>query len=343
MRIETGSFTQASPQRVLGFAFAVATVIALSLFSSVTSADDEPADASKPAASANAAPEGAAKYEGCTDPKDHPHQDPTVCKVEKEGIPSDKTGSSGGSDLASKLANPSSPVMALKSYLDIKQNGGSAPGAHRAAFQYEFQPAFPFPTKRGNVILRPTIPIQFGEPYLTGAGSVETAVQFGNISLDTLYGKTLKSGFMIMGGFNTLFPTGSKPELRADWALGPEVVIGFASKKTGNVWGTITQFTWSFPTRADGQNVGGQYFYAINVGKGWQVAAQPIWTYSRESKVVRFPLGIGVVKVAAFGKKNFPVQLGTQVWAYAPPPGASGPEWTVRLTIAPIVPLPWKK
>jgi hypothetical protein len=28
---------------------------------------------------------------------------------------------------------------------------------------------------------------------------------------------------------------------------------------------------------------------------------------------------------------------------YTPPPGASGPEWQLRFTIAPVIPLPWKK
>jgi len=341
MRNDTSSFSNGLLPEAVRFAVALVAFAALMLCGSVSFADDEPAEA--PTA---AAPEGAPdydEYEGCTDPKAHPNQDRTVCRVQKDGIPSDTAGSSGNSDLASKLANPSAPVMALNNFLDLKQNGGSAPGAHRASFDYKFQPALPFPTKRGNVILRPLIPIQFGEPYLTGAGNVETAVAFGNISLDTLYGKTLESGFMVMGGFSTVFPTSSKSELRADWALGPEVVIGFASKKTGNVWGTITQFTWSFPTRDDGQTVGGQYFYAINIGKGFQVNANPIWSYSRETKVLRFPLGVGVVKVAALGKKNFPVKIGVQIWGFTPPPDASGPEWQLRITIAPVVPLPWAK
>jgi len=338
MRSDMTLTGEASPLGLLRFAFAVVAFTALTLYGSVSVAEDEPAEGSTSAAS-----DGAAKYAGCADPKGHPHDDQRVCKVKKMGFPSDKGGSSASSDLASKLANPSAPVMALNNFLDIKQNGGSAPGAHSASFTYSFQPAFPFPTKRGNVIFRPLVPIEFGAPYVTGTGTVDTAVAFGNISLDTVYGKTLKSGFMVMGGFSTLFPTNSKPELRADWALGPEVVLGFASKKTGNVWGTITQFTWSFPTRADGQNVGGQYFYGIGLGNGWQINANPVWSYSRETKVLRFPLGIGIVKVAALGKKNFPVKIGAQIWGYTPPPDGSGPEWQLRITIAPVVPLPWKK
>ena len=338
MKSKMNLFAEASPHGFLRFAFAVVAFTALTLCGSVSFAEDEPAEASKPAASGDAAP-----YTGCSTPGEHPHDDPTVCPVEKTKVEKDKTGSSGASDLASKLSNPSAPMMAMQSFVDIKQNGGSLQGAHRASMTYSFQPAFPFPTKRGNVIFRPLIPIEFGAPYLTAAGTIDTYVGFGNISLDTLYGKTLKKGLMIMGGFSTLFGSSTKSETRA-WGLGPEAVLGFASPKTGNVWGALAEFTWSFPTRANGQNLGLQYFYAINIRNGWQIGAQPVISYSRESKVLRVPLGIGFSKVAVFGtKKHQPVKLGAQLWAYTPPPGGSGPEWTLRFTIAPVIPLPWGK
>jgi hypothetical protein len=165
-------------------------------------------------------------------------------------------------DLGSALANPSAPVMSIISFLDIKQHNGTAPGAQRASFGYTFQPAFPFPTKLGNVILRPKISFQFGQPYLDGAGNVQTTTQFDNITLDGLWGKTLDNGLMIMGGFNTVFQTGSNTELRADWGIGPEMVIGYASPKNGNVYGTILNYTWSLPTRPMAQTLAGQYFYA---------------------------------------------------------------------------------
>ena len=250
-------------------------------------------------------------------------------------------------DLGSQLANPSAPVMAITSFLDIKQHNGSAPGARRASFGYTFQPAFPFPTKLGNVILRPNISFQFGEPYVTGTGNVETATQFGNIALDGLWGTTLLNGLMIMGGFNAVFPTGSNPNLRADWGIGPDVVIGYASPKNGNVYGAIVNYTWNLPTRPMAQTLAGQYFYAINLKDQWQIAAAPTWSYSLETKTVRFPLAVGVRRVVILGKKRQPVQFGAELWAYTPPPGgnhggAVGSEWTIRIRIAPVIPIPWK-
>ena len=91
----------------------------------------------------------------------------------------------------------------------------------------------------------------------------------------------------------------------------------------------------------------GQYFYAINLKDGWQIGASPTWSWDRESKKFRFPLGTGFKKVAAFGKNDFPVQLGVEAWLYTPPPGGNragplGPEWQIRFRVAPIIPLPWK-
>lgn len=350
MTTRTNGFAGAPRFGSLRFSVAVVAFAALTLCGNVSFAEDEPAEPSKPAASPAVEDDPVDPKEdsacraptGTTNPDDHLHNDPKICDVKKIHPPS-KAGSSGSSDLAAKLANPSAPVMALQSFLDVKQNGGSAPGAHRATFGYTFQPAIPFPTKRGNVILRPLIPVEFGGTYGTSAGTVETYTGFGNISLQTLYGKTLKSGLMAMGGFGVGFPSATKKEARADWSLGPNVVLGYASKKTGNVWGALAEWDWSFPTRAVNGRLTLQYFYAINLKDGWQIAAQPAIVYSREAKIWALPLGTGIVKVTAFGKKNLPVKLGAQVWGYAPPPGSSGPEWTIRFTIAPVVGLPWKK
>jgi hypothetical protein len=355
MKSKTKLFAKASPLGVSRFAFAAVAFAALTLCGSVSFAEDEPAEPSKPAASPAAEDDPVDPKEdsacraptGTTSPDDHLHNDPKICDVKKMGGPkaggTDKTGSSGSSDLAAKLANPSAPIMALQVFLDVKQNGGSAPGAHRASFGVTLQPAIPFPTKKGNVILRPLIPIEFGATYPTGTGTIGTYTGFGNISLETLYGKTLKSGLLIMGGFGVGFPSATLRAARADWSLGPAMVLGYASKKTGNVWGVLPQFMWSLPTRATNGVFALQYFYAINLGKGWQISAQPNISYALESGALDVPLGTGIVKVAAFGKKNFPVKLGAQIWGHIPPPGESGPEWTVRFTIAPVVPLPWKK
>ena len=318
---------------------AAALLVATISYPSQGMADDDPPAASD---SKHVLSKGAAPGTHCDDPEaGHPHNYQNHCNlkdVHKLRSPK-KASDSGNSELASKLSNPSAPMLAINTYLDVTRHGGSAPEADRASFAITIQPALPFPTRqnKGSLIFRPGIPIQFGQPFVTASGNVDTAVSFGNITLDTLFGKTLDMGLIIMGGVNTTFPTASKPELRADWIFGPEVVIGYASKKTGNVWNAIVGYTWSFPDHA--QTVVGQYAYAINVGGGWQTTAAPFWSYSRESKTLRFPLGVGIAKTGLFGK--LPVKVGAQAWLYTTPPGPSGPEWTVRFTVSPVVRRPW--
>ena len=322
--------------RALGLA---ATLVATALCSSSTLADDDPPEASK-----SLLAEGRSPAPHCDDPNaDHPDNHQHVCNTDSDNElrAPQKRNASGSSELASKLANPSAPVLQLTTFMDVTQHGGSLPGADRGSYTLSVQPVLPFQTYRGNLILRPLISADFGQPFVTASGNVETAVQFGNIALDSVFGKTFKNGLLLMGGANTVFPTGSKPELRAEWTFGPEIVIGYASKKTGNVWGAIVGYFWSFPSNA--QSVGGQYFYAINLGGGWQVAAQPTWSYVRDVNLLRFPLGVGVSKVGAIGKKDFPLKLAAQLWGYTPPPDGSGPEWQIRITISPIFNRPWQQ
>ena len=139
------------------WATAAGALVALTLYSSPSLADEAPSTASKPESSSNA-------------------------------------------ELAAKLANPSAPVLSLNFFLDVAQSGGSASDAHRATFRITLLPVLPFETKHGNLILRPNISAEFGQPYLNSAGNVETASGFGNLTLDSLFGNTLKNGLIIMGG-----------------------------------------------------------------------------------------------------------------------------------------------
>ena len=316
-----------------------AMLVATALWASPTLADDDPPKAAK-----SLLAEGRSPAPRCDDPDaEHPHNYQHVCNTKSDNdlrAPQQRT-ESGKSALASKLANPSAPVFQLTTFMDVTQNGGSLPGAHRGSYTLNIQPALPIETYHGNLLFRPLVSVDFGQPFVTTSGTVDTAVQFGNIALDSVFGKTFKNGLLLMGGANTVFPTGSKPELRADWAFGPEIVIGYASRKTGNVWGAIVGYFWSFPSNV--QSVGGQYFYAINLGGGWQVAAQPTWSYVRDINLLRFPLGVGISKVGAVGKKDFPLKLAAQLWGYTPPPDGSGPEWQVRITISPIFNRPWQQ
>ncbi|MBT8463300.1 MAG: hypothetical protein KJO57_01355 [Deltaproteobacteria bacterium] len=316
-------------------------LVAAVLSASPVLADEDPPEASKSLLSDGKTPAH------CKDADSgHPHNHEGVCNTDtvKDLRSPNKRTDSGNAELASKLANPSAPVLALTTFWSIISHGGSAEGAHRSSFELTIQPSFGFQTFKGNMLLRPAVTVQFGQPFLTADGDVDTAVQFGNIQLDSVFGKTFKSGLIFMGGANTTFPTASKRELRADWTFGPEIIIGYASAKTGNLWGSIIGYFWSFDEPTNAQTVGGQYFYAINLGpQGWQLSASPFWSYNRDANLLSFPLGLGIAKTGAVGKKNFPLKVKVELWGYIPPPDASGPEWQVRIEVTPIFKRPWQQ
>jgi hypothetical protein len=47
--------------------------------------------------------------------------------------------------------------------------------------------------------------------------------------------------------------------------------------------------------------------------------------------------------VLVLGKKKQPVQIGAEAWMYVAQADALGPQWTLRITIAPVIPIPWGK
>ena len=339
---------------------AAALLVVAGSFPSQGMADEEDSSAAsdsdvaaEPAYTKHVLAQGAAPGAHCDDADTHPHDGQDACNTEVvHKLRSPEEGSSSGNaELASKLANPSSPVLSLNFFLDTTQYSGSVPGARQSSFTITFEPTLPFPTKnnKGNFFLRPAIPAVFSQPLPEQQpdGSIALSSQsaaFGNISLDTAFGKTWPFGLMFMGGANTTFPTHSTKALRADWTFGPEIVIGYASKKTGNVWGAIVGYVWSFPDHD--QTLAGQYFYSINVSdKGWALQAAPSYSYQRDSKTLLFPLGIGIAKTGPIGK--LPVRVAAQVWLYTPPvdsrvgPDGIGPDWTVRFTVSPVVRRPW--
>ena len=248
---------------------------------------------------------------------------------------------SSADDLAKELANPNTPVMALRNFLDITTFRGSAPRAERWSFGYTFQVSLPFKFDVGNLIFRPSVPVLFGEPFVDSSGNVDQAVAFGNIGLDAAFGKTFDFGLLLIGGLSMKFPTSSKSELRGDWALGPELAVGYVGKL--GLFGALFGYVWDVPTSDQAQTLVGQYFYALGIGGGWQIAAQPTWSYRRDAKQLTFPIGLGVQKVALLGKRKQLMQLGAQLWAYAAQSDVLGPIWQLRFSVAPVVPVPWEK
>ncbi|MFD1316468.1 hypothetical protein [Namhaeicola litoreus] len=268
-------------------------------------------------------------------------------------------------DLAKELANPNATVGQMLFPIDfIGYHGDLSDASGQSATIINFQPSLPIPLSEGlNLYVRPLIPMYISQPTITPNG-FEQESSFGNISADVAVGKTWPSKWITLVGVFGGFRTASNEALRASYTtLGPEFMV---AKLTGfGALGIIVSHAWSVGSAKDADPfsstiladsnwmtanavqdgvsiTAGQYFYTINLENGWQVTASPTYAYNHnasDGNKLTLPLGTGVQKVVKAGK--MPIRFGAQYWYYVASPDAFGPQHQLRLTIAPVIPLPW--
>ena len=243
--------------------------------------------------------------------------------------------------LARELSNPTAALMGLGSSIDFTSFAGDLDGADRSAVSYLFQPGLPFPQANGyNLLFRPAIPIQFNQPVFdANTQAFGSEASFGNIGFDLAYGTTFPdSGFLYFVGMVGSVPSASSEELRGQWAFGPEVAIGVA--KPWGVVGMLLTQSWDAEGGDESTNTtGGQYFYAFALPNAWQIAAGPSWSYNHVTDQLTFPVATGLSKTTRIG--TMPLKLSAQAWYYVAKPDAFGPEWQLRFSVTPVIPIPW--
>ncbi len=265
---------------------------------------------------------------------------PAVSQTESDATPQ------SADEVARKLANPNAAMGVLSFLTDFINYGGDLPGAGKEnAFKLTFQPSLPKPLGEGlNLFVRPLIPLILHQPVPDGAGGfVGKGVELGDISFDCAIGKNFPGGLILVGGIVGSIPTATHDALGLNqWLLGPEVFAGYL-KKWGVV-GLLLTHSWNIAgsNKSATSITGGQYFYVINLGNAWQLSAQPTWSYNHNAKdggKWTFPLGTGVNKTLIMGKTPWKISL--QYWYYVASPEAFGPRHHLRLSISPVIPLPW--
>lgn len=267
-------------------------------------------------------------------------------------------------ELAKELANPNATMGQMLFPIDyIHYNGDLANANSQNSFVISFQPSLPIPLSEGlNLYVRPLIPIYITQPVI-GATGFESKAGLGNISADIAVGKTWPSKWITLVGAFGGFPTASDDALKSSQVtLGPELLV--AKLTSFGVLGLMVSQAWGVgdPSDPDAASTSlqpddfwitannpksasvtaGQYFYTINLQKGWQITASPTYAYNHngtEGNKFTFPIGTGAQKVLKVGK--LPIRAGLQYWYYVASPDAFGPQHQIRLTIAPVVPLPW--
>lgn len=267
--------------------------------------------------------------------------------AETEGAPS-------AAEIAAKLADPNASVGQMSFPLDYIAYKGAIPGANsQSAWKLSFQPSLPYALGNGmNLFVRPLIPILLDQPVpvvgdqviSSGSGNfANNGVELGDIGFDVGIGKSFANGTVVVGGVVGTLPTATDDAVGLDqYLLGPEFLIA----KVGS-WGAIGALVthqWdiagedSFNTSV----TGGQYFFTYNLENAWQISMSPTYSYNHEADSgnrLTFPIGFGISKTKIFGGR--PWKFNVQYWHYIESPDAFGPDFQIRFTVTPVVPLPW--
>ena len=270
-----------------------------------------------------------------------------AAKAAKEDSQAEEGQANSVDEIAKELANPNTVLGTLNFNLDYKTFKGDLPGAsEQSAFSLTFQPVLPYPVSKSvNFYLRPAVPIIIKQDVPVSGGFDDKGVELGDISFDAALGKSLPGGYVVVGGIVGTFPTATDDALGLDqWLLGPEVALAKIFK--WGVLGALVTHQWDIAGEDSYSTsiTGGQYFYVYNLSNGWQISSSPTWSYNHKADSGQgwtFPVGFGVSKTSILGGR--PWKFGLKYWQYVKQADVFGPDWQVRFTLTPVVPLPWGK
>jgi len=265
-------------------------------------------------------------------------------------------------EIARELSNPNTTLGSLNFPIDYVSYKGDAPGASsQDSWRIAFQPVLPYPlNETTNLYVRPNIPVLIDQPVpiVAGADVSSSGGQFttqdssfnksdmelGDISFDIAIGKSFPSKTVLAAGVVGTLDTATDDAVGlGQTLLGPEIAA--AQIFDWGVLGVLVTHQWDVAGDDDFDTsiTAGQYFYSVNLTDGWQIKAQPAYSYNHEARNGEekwtLPLGTGIAKTLRIGKT--PWQFSLQYWHFVKQADSIGPDFQIRFQFGPVVPLPW--
>jgi hypothetical protein len=254
--------------------------------------------------------------------------------------------------VAKELSNPAGSLASLNfnlEYFDYKGHLRKSDNQNSTALT--FQPILPFPVgdKGRKIIFRPLFSVPFDQPVFEPAkGNFDDAdAGLADTTFDLVYAgnemETKHKGYLWGIGLAGTLPTATSSDLKGEqWRFGPEL-FGGIHRKWGIV-GALVSHQWDTggPNDKSFNVTAAQYFYAISLGQGWQIASSPVLSYDWQAdndEAWTIPIGIGMAKTTKLG--NHPWKFQFQVQKYVAQPDTFGPDWLVKLTITPVIKNPF--
>jgi len=252
-------------------------------------------------------------------------------------------------EIAKELSNPNTTLGTLNTNFDFTSYDGTLNDASsQSATTVSFQPALPYPIAKGvNAFLRPNIPLIISKPALTENGFEDEKFELGDIGYDLAMGKTFATksagAYILIGGMAGVIPTATSDTASGQWSVGPE--LGLFTMQSWGVLGVIASHQWNVSGEIDTEITGGQYVYVVGLGGGWQFIGSPTFSYDHKARnssdALTLPVGAGIAKT--FILDGRPWKMSVQYWNYIEKPEDFGPQHQLRITIGPVVGLPWGK
>jgi hypothetical protein len=273
-----------------------------------------------------------------------------------------KSQDQSNDELAKELANPNTTLGTLNFNVDYVSYKGNLPGASsQDSWRLSFQPVLPYAlNETTNLFVRPNIPVLIGQPVPVVNGADvsptdglffpqdgdfrNTGTELGDISFDIAIGKTLPSKTILVGGMVGTLDTATDASVGlGQTLLGPEIAI--AQITNWGVIGLLVTHQWDIAGDDDFDTsiTGGQYFYTYNLSNGWQIQGSPSFSYNHEARRGEekwtLPIGGGITKTTRIGKT--PWKFSLQYWHFVKQADSLGPDFQIRFSFGPVVPLPW--
>lgn len=254
--------------------------------------------------------------------------------------------------LAKELSNPAGSLASLSfnlQYIDYK--GHLRKSDNQNSTTLTFQPVLPFPVgdKGRRIIFRPLFSVPFDQPVFEPAeGNFDDAdAGLGDTTFDLVYAgtdmKTKHKGYLWGIGLAGTLPTATNSDLKGEqWRFGPELFGGLIRK--WGIVGALVSHQWDTggPNNKSYNVTAAQYFYAIGLGHGWQIASSPVLSYNWQAEsdeAWTIPIGFGVSRTTKISDSIW--KFAFQVEKYVAQPDSFGPDWLLKFTATPVVKNPF--
>ena len=251
-------------------------------------------------------------------------------------------------ELNRQLENPLSRFWSLIFQENLGFNTGDLIEGTEITNVLNFQPSLPVPVGKARMLLvRPVFPLVTLPKFEEDGTTDGSETGFGDMQVFSLCGPDKKGGVIWGVGLTFVFPTASSRNLGSGkYQLGPAVMVLSITKK----WsiGTIVQHWNSIGGDSDRPEVTTtdiQYIIRRQIkGAGMSIGMGPNVTIdwrAEDGNRVAFPVGLGITKTVRWGKMPWKLRLEPQYSIIKP--DDFGPQWTIRIQIAPIIGNPLMK